>query len=61
MRSPGQTREESPHVALHKATSAVAHNWEQHKETIRNLYIERNYTLQQLIQEMRTLHGFDAT
>lgn len=48
-------------MAFYKANSAVAYNWEQYKETIRNLYIERNYTLQQLIQEIRTLYGFDIT
>lgn len=37
------------------------HDWEQHKEIIRNLYIVKNLTLQRLIQEMKTAHAFNAT
>jgi hypothetical protein len=37
------------------------HDWEQHKEIIRNLYIVENFTLQSLMEEMGKSHAFCAT
>ncbi|KAH0569268.1 hypothetical protein GP486_000024 [Trichoglossum hirsutum] len=53
MASPSKT----PDEGLHKGPR----DWERHKETIRSLYIEKNFTLQHLIHEMKRDHAFNAT
>jgi ankyrin repeat protein len=46
---------------LPKSLREGCRDWEQHKETIRNYYITRNFTLQRLRHEMSSTYGFDAT
>jgi hypothetical protein len=35
--------------------------WEEHKETIRRLYLDENMTIVSLIETMARQHGFRAT
>lgn len=35
--------------------------WELHEATIRHLYLVKNLTLDMLMQEMSSSHGFSAT
>ena len=35
--------------------------WQRHEETIRHLYIDEKLTLDMLMNEMSSLHGFSAT
>lgn len=42
-------------------TLAMPENWELYKEVIKELYIKQGYTLEQLIRQMSTDHGINAS